>query len=158
MSATMCLYKPLYNERFGSVDDLFTWREKDYNFYDFIIKKDKLLYLKGYRAYHRYKKKLNELEWNIFYDDKGNKIEYLAFEIVRYRQGWFFNRKFFYKKKPSTCICTSKRGMIDAMNKYLDFKDQYPQSRYFDDKHLAMEAYKTFIEGWQDGYLFEMSW
>ena len=158
MSATMCLYKPLYNERFGSIEDLFIWRAKDYNLYDFIIKKDKLLFLKGYRAYHRYKKKLDEFDWNVLYDENGDRTEYLAFEIIRYRQGWFFNEKFFYKKKPSICLCTTKKGMISAMDKYLDFKDKYPQARYYDEKHLAMEAYKTFIEGWQDGCLFEMAW
>ncbi len=154
----MILLKPLYNEFFKSYNDLFKWREKDYNLYDFIIKKDSLLHFKGYRAYHRYKKKLDEFEWNVFYDNNGNKVEYMAFEIVRYRQGWFFNRKFFYKKKPSTCLCTTKKGMISAMDKYLDFKDNYPQARYYDNKYLAEEAYRTFIEGWQDGYLFEMSW
>lgn len=157
MSAIMILMKPDYDKLFKSFDAIYNWRyEKESRM--FMIKRDELLTFKGYKSYHRYKKLLDKLDWNTMQDNMFGKMEYLACDVVQYRQGWFFTNKFFYHKKPTKCICTTKKGMINAMKKYIDFKDKYPQARYYDDKFKGVEAFNTFIEAWQDGMIFEMSW
>lgn len=157
MSAIMILMKPDYDKLFKSFDAIYNWRYEKENRM-FMIKRDELLTFKGYKSYRRYKKLLDKLNWNTMQDNMFGKMEYLACDVVQYRQGWFFTNKFFYHKKPTKCICTTKKGMIDAMNKYIDFKDKYPQARYYDDKFKGVEAFNTFIEAWQDGMIFEMSW
>lgn len=157
MSAIMILMKPDYDKLFKSFDAIYNWRYEKENRM-FMIKRDELLTFKGYKSYRRYKKLLDKLDWNTMQDNMFGKMEYLACDVVQYRQGWFFTNKFFYHKKPTKCICTTKKGMIDAMKKYIDFKDKYPQSRYYNDKFKGVEAFNTFIEAWQDGMIFEMSW
>lgn len=157
MSAIIILMKPDYDKLFKSFDAIYNWRYEKENRM-FMIKRDELLTFKGYKSYRRYKKLLDKLNWNIMQDNMFGKMEYLACDVVQYRQGWFFTDKFFYHKKPTKCICTTKKGMIDAMKKYIDFKDKYPQSRYYNDKFKGVEAFNTFIEAWQDGMIFEMSW
>ena len=151
MSAYMVLLKPKYDKFFSSFDALFNWEIRSLNKSSFLLKSDELLMFKGYKSYHRYKKLLDKLDWNTLYDDEFGKIQYIACDVVQYRQGWFFTNKFFYHKKPTTCICTTKKGMINAMKKYIDFK-------YFDDKYIGIEIFNTFIEAWEDGMIFKMSW
>ena len=158
MSACMILLKPKYDKLFDSLDDLFNWVKEDFDNNSYIIKSDQLLAFKGYKSYRRYKKLLDKLDWNTLYDDEFGKREYVTCNVVQYRQGWFFTDKFFYHKKPSTCICTTKRGMINAMKKYIDFEDKYHQAKYFDDKHIGVEVFNAFIEAWEDGMIFKMSW
>ena len=67
-------------------------------------------------------------------------------DTIKYRQGWFLKKRFF--KKACTMYMTNKRSeMISFMKKYFDFRGE-----------RAVECYKTFVEVFEDGMIFECSW
>lgn len=162
MSACVILYKPNPSLVFNTYDDLENWQYEDLSKRYFYIKEDELGSFKGYRYYHRFKKILDNFQWNTLYDKQFGKLHYLCCETVEYRQGWFFTDKFFNYYNNHHFICTTKKSMMNCMLKYFDLKFTKKSNtfRKKDIEHCreAREAYLTFCKAWKDGMIFELSW
>lgn len=70
----------------------------------------------------------------------------LVCEEVNYRQGWFFNRKFFNRKDVGEYYAFTKTETQRLMETYFDFKGEY--------KERAFEAYRAFLDTFEDGMYF----
>ena len=99
-----------------------------------------------YKGYYRLYRKLQNFNMDIISSTYGVTYKFIVVDKVVYRQGWFLKKKFF--KKGTTCfIATNKKEMQNFFNKYLDFKDK-----------RGIETYNTFLNKWEDGMIFEVSW
>jgi hypothetical protein len=137
MSVTITLLKP-NGKTFKDEKDVFDWELQN-------LSKNRVLnysYMRSLsgRSWHRVEKRLSDFPWaNV------PNCKHLPCDVKCYAQGWFL-RKSFFNKKNTLCICTSKKQMQSIMKKYFDFRDTN-----------AIETYHRFMNAWEDGMIFELS-
>lgn len=106
--------------------------------------------LYGYKGKRRYLNQLEKFETlSFFYKDPDLGIvvhdELIEGEIEIYTQGWFFKKRFLNRKYP-VFVATTKKGMINFMNKNLKSNSS-----------KVVEKYNKFVDSWHDGMVFYCS-
>ena len=99
--------------------------------------------LTGYRGRNRYLKQLKKFPSFIYsyqeeyFDGKTFQEELIEGHQVAYAQGWFFKKRFLNRKYPFF-IATTKKGMINFMNKTLKFNS--PE---------VVKVFNNFVDKWE---------
>ena len=151
MSAIMILGR-FNDDKINSWDEEFEYPKKTDHELVGVISKD--FYCNIKRTKNRSSiQNLNKFPWKSFVDEYKQVVKYVTFDIIAYNQGWFFTRQFF-NRDDTIIFCTTKRGMINTMQKYLDFG--YRGDIY--NKGEIISVYNEFVSKWEDGMFFEMSW
>lgn len=174
MSAVMTLYKPEdvkitghtffdleKDERTKILEDYdennpmdFTWSDGqrhdyiDLLYYSWMARRSHQNFGKVERNWKKYFRRLSS-NFN-FQRYNGNHIGYpfliLPVEEVYYWQGRGLSHRFF-KKRFTTYFATEKEQMVKFLNKHARPKNKYD-----------IEAFRTFVDKWEDGMIFECSW